>query len=88
MKKFSISVEVLVEKYGQGEVYVRKCETCEFEQTVRTAGTHVNGDNGSVMVFADDDEFVCPNCVMNTPFEEDKCNQSILTILLFSNMRG
>ena len=88
MKNFSISVEVLVEKYGQGEVYVRKCETCKFEQTVRTAGTHVNGDNGSVMVFADDDEFVCPNCVMNTPFEKDKCNQSILTILLFSNMRG
>ena len=58
---------------------MRKCETCEFEQTVRTAGTHVNGDKGSVMVFADDDEFVCPNCVMNTPFEKDECNQSILT---------
>jgi hypothetical protein len=37
---------------------VRKCETCEFEQTVRTAGAHVNGDEGSVMVFTDDDEFI------------------------------
>ena len=79
MKNFCILVEVLVEKYGQGEVYVRKCETCEFEQTVRTAGTHVNGDKGSVMVFADDEEFICPNGVMNTPFEKNECNQSILT---------
>ncbi|CAB4039315.1 Hypothetical predicted protein, partial [Paramuricea clavata] len=66
-------VDVLVEKYGQGEVSVRKCETCEFEQTVRTAGAHVNGDEGSVMVFTDDDEFICPNCMMNTPAEKDTC---------------
>ena len=38
LKNFCILVEALVEKYGQGEVYVRKCKTCEFEQTVRTAG--------------------------------------------------
>jgi hypothetical protein len=63
---------------------VRKCETCEFEQTVRTAGAHVNGDEGSVMVFTDDDEFICPNCMMNTQAEKDTCNLSILIIQLLT----
>jgi uncharacterized protein YgiM (DUF1202 family) len=41
------------------------------------AGAHVNGDEGSVMVFTDDDEFICPNCMMNTQAEKDTCNLSI-----------
>ena len=44
-----------------------------------TAGVHVNNDGkGSVMVYADDDAFVCPNCMTNIPAEEDGCNQPIL----------
>lgn len=43
---------------------------------MRTAGTHVNGDKSSVMVFTDDDEFVRPNCMMDTPAVKDGGNQA------------
>jgi hypothetical protein len=62
----------------------QKLKLYKTSQTVRTAGAHVNGDEGSVMVFTDDDEFICPNCMMNTPAEKDTCNLSILIIQLLT----
>lgn len=51
----------MVEKYGQGEITIQKCQTCGNEQMIRSAGVHVT-EGGSVMVFADQDEFSCPRC--------------------------
>ena len=53
---------------------MRKCETCHYEQWIRTAGTHVT-ENGSIQVFVDDDdEFLCPNCDVDTP-NTDEINE-------------
>ena len=60
-----ISVDHLVEKYGQGETCTRKCKTCDFEQEIRSGGVHMS-EGGSVMVFSNEDEFSCPNCNSNT----------------------
>ena len=34
------SVENLVDKYGKGENFVKKCQTCDYEQVIRTSGVH------------------------------------------------
>jgi hypothetical protein len=47
-------------KYGQGEISVRKCDTCDYEQEIRSDGVHVSAA-GAVSVFCDEDEFFCPN---------------------------
>ena len=62
-------VDSLMQNYGHGEVYLKKCDTCDYEQPIRTNGVHVN-EGGSVMMYADHNEFVCPNCTMHTPFFE------------------
>ena len=51
----------MVEKYGQGEISVRKCDTCDYEQEIRSDGVHVSAA-GAVSVFCDEDEFFCSNC--------------------------
>ena len=53
-------VNDMVERYGQGEISVRKCDTCDYEQKIRSDGVHVSAA-GAVSVFCDEDEFFCPN---------------------------
>ena len=31
-------VENLVDKYGKGENFVKKCQTCDYEQVIHTSG--------------------------------------------------
>ena len=58
---FLTLVDEMREKYGNGESYIRKCETCDFEMEMRSSGVNVS-EGGSVSVYADEDEFCCPNC--------------------------
>ena len=60
-----------MEKYGYGEVSVRKCETCDYEQTIHTAGAHIN-QGPAVMVYVETGEFVCPNCNICTLVDGDE----------------
>lgn len=53
--------EELIQKYGEGGRHVRKCDTCHYEQVIHSAGVHVSPD-GSIKVYAEPDEFSCPNC--------------------------
>ena len=52
--------EDLINTYGEGEMHVRKCDTCNYEQVMHSAGVHSSGS--SVKVYSDADEFSCPNC--------------------------
>ena len=54
-------VNDMVERYGQGEISVRKCD--------RSDGVHVSAA-GAVSVFCDEDEFFCPNCNSNKSSHE------------------
>ena len=56
-----ISVDDLIEKYGGGESFVRKCDNCDYEQEIRSDGVHVS-DGGSIQVLSAEDEFICPKC--------------------------
>ena len=49
-----------MQKYGQGEVSIRKCETCNFEKIIHSGGVHHDG--GCVKLYSEEDEFSCPNC--------------------------
>ena len=60
----------LTQKYGQGETYLTKCETCNYEQIIQTAGVHVL-TGGVIKVYSDDDEFVRPNCVCDVRNTDD-----------------
>ena len=62
-------VDDLIEKYGGGETFTRKCDTCDYEQEVRSEGVHVS-NGGSIQVFSDEDEFSCPNCNTNRRIQE------------------
>jgi hypothetical protein len=62
-------VNDIVEKYGQGEISVRKCDTCDYEQEIRSDGVRVSAA-GAVSVFCDEDEFFCPNCNSNKSSHE------------------
>ena len=37
-------VENLVDKYGKGENFVKKCQTCDYEQIIHTSGVHTSVD--------------------------------------------
>ena len=50
---------------------IHKCNTCDYEKEVHSAGVHMSTD-GSLKVYSEDDEFQCPNC------SEDDPNQSKL----------
>jgi hypothetical protein len=54
-------VDIMVDKYGQGETSVYKCRSCDYEQEIRSSGIHVS-EGGSVMFFSSEDEFHCPKC--------------------------
>ena len=58
-------VENLMEKYGEGSTHIHKCQKCEYEQNIYSEGTHVT-EGGSLMVYAEEDEFICPNCGPST----------------------
>ena len=51
----------MIKKYGKSQSHVQKCNTCEYEQVINSSGV-LNLESGSVRVYADDDEFSCPNC--------------------------
>ena len=55
------SVANLVDKYGKGENFVKKCQTCDYEQAIHTSGVHTSA-GGSLMVYSEEDEFCRPNC--------------------------
>ena len=63
-------VENLVDKYGKGKNFVRKCQTCDHEQVIRTAGVHTSA-GGSLMVYDEEDTFSCPNCEFEACTEVD-----------------
>ena len=46
----SFLVENLVDKYGKGKNFVKKSQTCNYEQVIYTGGVHTSV-GGSVMVF-------------------------------------
>ena len=48
-------------KYGKGENFIRKCQTCDYEQIIYSDGVHTS-ENGSVKVYDGEDKFFCPNC--------------------------
>lgn len=64
-KESAISVpnveEELTQKYGKGKTSLRKCETCDYEQVIQSAGVHAS-ESGAIKVYADDDKFSCPKC--------------------------
>jgi hypothetical protein len=37
-----ILVDDLLEKYGGGETFVRKCDTCNYEEDMRSEGVHIS----------------------------------------------
>ena len=41
-----------MQKYGQGEVSIRKCETCNFEKIIHSSGVH-HDEGGCVKVYSD-----------------------------------
>ena len=49
-----------MQKYGQGEVSIQKCETCNYEKIIHSSG-------GCVKVYSEDDGFSCPNCDEDEP---------------------
>ena len=51
----------MIRKYGSGEKRTIKCATCDYQKEIYTSGTH-ESEGGSVMVYCEDEEFVCPNC--------------------------
>ena len=51
---FRLLVESLIRKYGQGENYIRKCQTCDYE---KVGGVH-QAEGGSLMVYAEEEEFL------------------------------
>ncbi len=51
----------MIKKYGKSQSNVQKCNMCEYEQVINSAGV-ANLESGCVRVYADDDEFFCPNC--------------------------
>ena len=53
--------EELTQKYGKGKTRLRKCETCDYEQVIQSAGVHVS-ESGAIKVYANDDNFSCPKC--------------------------
>ena len=63
---FSVLVDDLVQKYGQGEVSIRKCETCNFKKIIHSSGVH-HDEGGCVKVYSEEDEFSCPNCDEDEP---------------------
>lgn len=52
--------EHLIHTYGEGKMHVRKCDTCNYEQVIHSAGVHSSGS--SVKVYSDADYVSCPNC--------------------------
>ena len=65
MIDFFLLVESLVDKYGKGEKFVRKCQTCDYKQVIHTGGAHLS-EGGSLMVYDAEDRFSCPNCDFET----------------------
>ena len=57
---FLIEVHDMCEKYGYGKRDSRKCGSCNYEQVLRSTGVHIS-EGGSISVYADEDEFSCPN---------------------------
>lgn len=58
---FVLDCDELIEKYGQGETDIVRCDNCHYEQLIHSAGVHIT-EGGSVKVYADKDTFCCPNC--------------------------
>lgn len=56
----------LVQKYGQGEVSIQKCETCNYEKIIHSSGVY-HDEGGCVKLYSKDDEFSCPNCDEDEP---------------------
>lgn len=46
-----------MQKYGQGEVSIRKCDTCNFEKKIHSSGVH-HDEGGCVKVYSEEDELV------------------------------
>ena len=63
-------------KYGAGEKSTIKCTTCDYEKEIQLSGTH-ESEGGSLKVYCEDEEFVCPNC--------GELNGNILRILIKDN---
>lgn len=51
----------MINMYGKGESHLQKCPTCDYEEELKSGGVHVT-ENGAVIVYANDDQFSCPNC--------------------------
>ena len=64
-----ILVDDLTGKYGEGEIFVCKCHTCEYEQEIRSEGVHLS-DGGAVAVFSTEDDFSFPNSYRNQSSNE------------------
>ncbi|XP_046861921.1 uncharacterized protein LOC124455277 [Xenia sp. Carnegie-2017] len=54
-------VNDMINMYGKGESHLQKCPTCDYEEELKSGGVHVT-ENGAVIVYANDDQFSCPNC--------------------------
>lgn len=74
----------LTQKYGQGESYLRKCATCNYEQIIQTAGVHVL-TGGVIKVYTDDDEFACPNCECDVSNTDELLESKSVLLLLINN---
>jgi hypothetical protein len=75
-------VESLWEKYGKGENFIRKCQTCDYEKTIHTGGVHCS-EGGSFMVYDEEEELYCPNCDFEASLGVDHCNGKQVNIFLF-----
>ena len=65
--------EEMAQRYGHGETYTRKCQTCEYEQEIQTEGVHIL-DSGIVKAYTNEDEFHCPKCGDPSGEIADECD--------------
>ena len=70
IQRLFLIVENLVGKYGKGQDFVRKRQSCHYEQKIRTAGVHTSS-GGALMVYDEEDTFSCPNCEFEACTEVD-----------------
>ena len=66
-------------KYGESHLHVQKCNTCDYEQVINSAGV-ISSESGCVRVYAEDDKFACPNC-QNKANPVDEMHESKLCML-------
>ena len=62
----SLIVHELVQKYGEGTVTVKKCDSCTYEKEIHSSGVH-ESEGGSLKIYSEEDEFSCPKCNKGEP---------------------